>query len=134
MALRRLHCGINSTAIATGATIGDTFQIGDNDGYGDRPYLIKKITFSLTSDARVTWALIIYKTADITPHAVMMDNMDYTSYRFKTEAQGSILYRETFKTGIVVEDLHRCRLIARQENVNNASIFADAVIWVVEDL
>ena len=134
MALRRLRAGISTGSVSIGSTTSNVFQIGTNDGYGDRPYLVKKITLSLNSDARVTWAIIMYNKEDITPHAVMMDNMDYTSYRFKTSQYEPILFHETFKTGIVVPDLHRFALIARQQNVNDAHIFADAVIWVVEDL
>ncbi len=126
---------MNTSAVATGSTTSGQYQVGSNDGQGDKPYLIKKITFSLCSDARVTWAFIIYNVDDVTPHAVMMDNMDYCSYRFKTVGPaGSMVYMEKFKTGIVIPAGYECRFIARQDNVNNAVIYGDSVIWVVEDL
>jgi len=135
MALRRLRAGMNTSAVAIGATTSNEYEVGSSDGSGDKPLLIKKISFSMCSDARVTWAFIIYNTDDATPHAIMMDNMDYTSYRFKTVGPaGSELYMEKFKTGIVIPAGHECRFIARQDNVNNAAIYGDSVIWVVEDV
>jgi len=135
MALRRLRAGINSTAIGIGATVSDEYETGSADGSGDKPLLIKKICFSLTSDARVTWGFIIFNVDDLTPHSTMMDNMDYASYRFKTAGPaGMMLYMEKFKTGIVIPAGHEVRLIARQSNVVNASIFGDSIIWVVEDI
>ena len=135
MALRRLRAGMNTSAVPVGSTVSDEYEVGSNDGSGDKPLLIKKISFSLCSDARVTWAFIIYNVDDTTAHSVMMDNMDYTSYRFKTGGPaGMLTYMEKFKTGIVIPAGHEVRFIARQSNVNNASIFGDSVIWVVEDV
>ena len=133
MALRRYRAGLNTGVILTGATTSFEYINGTN-GTGDKPLLIKKILFSLTSDARVTWAFIMSKAGDVTPHGVMMDDMDYTSYRFKTAQYESLTYMEKFKTGIVVPPGMDIRIIARQENVNNAQIFGESVIWVVEDV
>ena len=76
----------------------------------------------------------MYKNNDVTPHAQMMDDMDYASYRFCTAQYENLMFVETFKTGIVVPAGSTIRLIALQKNVTNASVFGDSVIWVIEDL
>jgi len=126
---------MNTTLVGIGGTVSDEYEVGSVDGSGDKPLLIKKISFSLTSDGRVTWAFIIFNSDDTTPVSSMMDNMDYTSYRFKTAGPaGMLTYMEKFKTGIVIPAGHTCRFVARQSNIANASIFGDSVIWVVEDV